>query len=167
MKWVSKPTFLLYTGLKSMGSIEDKLFKLIQPLCDEEKIFLEDISLQGDSRNKLVKIIVDTESGVTLYECQSLSKKISDIFFRKDLFQGNYRLEVSSPGTDKPLEKPFEFRRNVGKNLIVHYLKDGEIKSITGELLDYDDNKISVQQKKDIVSISLSDIDEAKVKLKW
>jgi ribosome maturation factor RimP len=167
MKWVSKPTFLLYTGFENMGNIEEKLYKLIQPLCDEEGIYLEDLSLHGGGKNRLVKVIVDTESGITLSQCQILSRKISDIFFRKDMFQGDYRLEVSSPGTTKPLRKSFEFRRSIGKELNVNYRKDDENKSITGELLAFDGDKITVQQKNADISISLSDIEEAKIKLKW
>ena len=64
-----------------MGSIEDKLFELIQPLCNEEKIYLEEVSLHGGGRNRLVKVIVDTESGITLAQCQNLSNKISDMFY--------------------------------------------------------------------------------------
>jgi len=150
-----------------MGSLEDKLNGFIHPLCKEENILLVDISLHGEDRSRLIKIIVDTESGIKLSECQNLSKKISDIFYRKDLFQGNYRLEVSSPGANKPLEKPFEFRRSIGKDLTVNYRKDGENITITGQLLNFDEDKITVQQKNDNVSISLSDIDEAKIKLKW
>jgi len=167
MKWVSKPTFLLYTGFVNMGTLEDKLHNLIIPLCEEKNIYLEDISVLGGGKNTLVKIIVDTESGITLSECQDLSKKVSDIFFRKDIFHGNYQLEVSSPGTNKPLEESFEFRRSIGKELHVNYHEDEEIKSITGKLKDFDGDKITVQQKDNEIFISLTDIEEAKIKLKW
>lgn len=150
-----------------MGNIEEKLYKLIQPLCDEEKIYLEDVSLHGGGKNRLVKVIVDTESGITLSQCQNISRKISDIFFRKDMFQGDYRLEVSSPGTNKPLKKTFEFHRSIGKELNVNYRKDDEIISITGELLAFNGDNITIQQKNADISIYLSDIEEAKIKLKW
>ena len=167
MKWVSKPTFLLYTGFDNMDTIEDKLYTLIQALCDEENIYLEEVSLHGGGRKRLVEVIVDTESGITLSQCQGLSKKISDIFFRKDMFQGDYRLEVSSPGADKPLEKSYEYRRSIGKDLIVNYRTGGEIQSITGQLKSFDGDTITLQQKKEDISVSISDIEEAKIKLKW
>ena len=162
-----KPTFLLYTGFENMGNLEEKLYKLIQPICDAEKICIDNVSVNEGGRNKLVKIIVDTDSGIRLSQCQDLSKKISDIFFRKDIFHDAYRLEVSSPGINKPLENSFEFRRNIGKDLHVNYRKDDEIKSITGKLVTFDGKEITVQQKDDKISISLLDIDEAKIKLKW
>ena len=69
-----------------MGSINEKLYELVRPLCEEDNILLEDVSLHGGGNNRLIKVIVDTESGITLSQCQNLSKKISDIFFRKDIF---------------------------------------------------------------------------------
>ena len=83
------------------------------------------------------------------------------------MFQEDYRLEVSSPGTNKPLKKSFEFHRSIGKKLNVNYRKDDEIISITGELLAFNGDNITIQQKNADISIYLSDIEEAKIKLKW
>jgi len=150
-----------------MSNINEKIYELVRPLCEEDNVLLEEVSLHGGGNNRLIKVIVDTESGITLSQCQNLSKKISDIFFRKDIFQGQYRLEVSSPGTNKPLEKPFEFRRSIGKDLTVTYHRNGELQSVSGQLVDYDGKSINLKQKKDIISISLPDVKEAKIKLKW
>ena len=150
-----------------MGNFETKLKKLIHPICEEEKILLEEISVLGRGNKVLVKIIVDTESGITLSQCQELSKRISDVFYRKDVFSGGYHLEVSSPGTSKPLDKAFEFRRSVGKELQVIFRDEDEIKSITGELIGFDGEEITLQSKNKDICILLSDIEEAKIKLKW
>jgi ribosome maturation factor RimP len=167
MKWVSKPTFLLYTGLTNMGNFEEKLYIFIRPLCDHENIYLEDISVHGNGKNRVVKLIVDTDTGITLNQCQDLSKKISELFYRKDIIDGDYRLEVSSPGTNKPLEKSYEFRRSIGKDLHINYRINDEIKSITGKLIAFNGDEITVQQKNNEISISLSDIEKANIKLKW
>ena len=150
-----------------MEDLEEKLKAFIRPLCETDHIYLEDISVRGDNKNKVIKIIVDTETGITLNQCEDLSKKISDLFYRKNIIQGDYRLEVSSPGTNKPLEKSFEFRRSVGKNLNIDYRHDNELKSITGKLIAFEEDKITVQQKNDKFSISLSDIEKATIKLNW
>ena len=92
-----------------MEYLEEKLNGFIRPLCEADHIYLEDISIRGDNKVKVIKIIVDTETGITLNQCEGLSKKISDLFYRKNIIQGDYRLEVSSPGTNKPLEKSFEY----------------------------------------------------------
>jgi len=150
-----------------MGTFEEKLHQLILTLCEEEKIFLEDLIFLGGGKKRLLKIIVDTESGITLSQCKNLSKKISDVFFRKDIFNGDYQLEVSSPGANKPLEKDYEFNRSVGKELQVLYRDDEEIKSINGELISFKDNKVTIKLKTEDIAIPLSNIEEAKIKLKW
>jgi len=167
MKWVSKPTFLLYTGFINMDTFEEKLHQLVLPLCEGENLFLVDLTFLSGGGKRLVKITVDTKSGITLSQCQGLSKKISDVFFRKDVFDGEYRLEVSSPGANKPLEKDYEFIRSIGKELQVEYRDDDELKSIDGELIAFKDNIVTIQLKNEEIKIFRSNIDEAKIKLKW
>jgi ribosome maturation factor RimP len=150
-----------------MTSLEEKIFHLIEPICNEESFYLYKVSLHGSPKNQLIKVVVDTETGVMLDQCQLLSKKISDIFYRKDLIDGNYRLEVSSPGIDKPLEKPFEFKRNIGNTLEVDYQEGIEARSVEGELIAFKDNEITLQCGKKNIDIAINQIEQAKVKLKW
>ena len=150
-----------------MDTIEEKLQQLIQTLCKEENIFLEDLILMGGGKNRLLKIIVDTESGISLSQCQGLSKRISNAIYKKDIFNEDYQLEVSSPGANKPLEKNYEFIRSVGKELQVLYRDNDEVKSINGELISFKEDKITIGQKKENIAIPLSTIEEAKIKLKW
>ena len=104
-----------------MGHTRSEIFELINPICQSEKIFLIEVVIHGSVKGNMVRVIVDTEEGVTLHQCQQLSKNISDLFYRRDLFEGNYRLEVTSPGLDKPLQEPYEYKRNIGKQIKVNY----------------------------------------------
>jgi ribosome maturation factor RimP len=150
-----------------MDSFEEKIRHLIEPICEEEAIYLYSVSVHHESRRQVIKIIADTDSGITLNQCQQLSKKVSDVFYRKDLFQKDYRLEVSSPGINKPLVKPFEFRRNIGRVLKVNYREGEETKSIVGELVSFDDELITIRHKNDEIGIPLTTLEQAKIKLKW
>ncbi len=150
-----------------MTSLDEKIFHLIEPICNEESFYLYKVSLHGSPKNQLIKVVVDTENGVTLGQCQLLSRKLSDIFYRKDLLDSNYRLEVSSPGIDKPLEKPFEFKRNIGNTLEVDYQEGPEIRSVEGELIAFKGNQITLQCGKKSIGIALDKIEQAKIKLKW
>ena len=129
---------------------------------------LIDVSIHGHNKKQNVKVIADTENGITLNECQKLSQEISDIIFRKDLIDGEYRLDVSSPGLDKTLQFDYEFKRNIGRNLIVSYY-DGEnkLKEVTGEMIEYNDNQICLKKKEQLIEIKQDKIKNAKIKLKW
>jgi len=150
-----------------MGNKESEIYQLIEPICQSENIYLSDVSLHGGDRNTIIKIVVDTENGITLNQCQGLSKNILDIFYRRDLFQDKYRLEVSSPGITKPLEHSYEFRRNIGKQLEVNYVRGDEKCFVTGELLKYTQDAITLKSDKIDLDIPLNDIEQAKIKLKW
>ena len=150
-----------------MDHFEDRIYKLIEPVCASEGIYLYSASLHGTGKNRTIKVIVDTESGVTLNQCQQLSQKISDVFYRKEVFQGEYRLEVSSPGINKPLERPFEYKRSIGRMLNVQYHEGGNVKSVSGELISFDGDSITLDIEKNMIVIPLSNIEKAKIQLKW
>ena len=150
-----------------MHGFEDKIHQLILPLCREEHIYLNSVSVAGGGKHTIIRVIVDTDNGITLGECQVLSQKISDIFYRRDIFKGAYRLEVSSPGINKPLEHDFEYKRNIGKQIKVNYMSKEGQKTVLGELLAFDDRYIKLRSDEGDLDIPRNDINLAKIKLKW
>jgi ribosome maturation factor RimP len=151
-----------------MENIEQKLREMITPLCEDSALFLINLRIHGGGKNRLVKVTVDTETGITLDECKKLTQEINDLFFRKNIFQGIYRLEVTSPGVEKPLEKPFEFKRNLGRTLEVTYHIDDESHQEEGELYRYsEDNLILKRSNGEEIRIPADKIAEARIKLKW
>jgi len=147
---------------------ENKLIEHIRTICDTNKYILINASVHGHKNKQNIKVVADTVEGITLEQCQNLSREISDIIFRKDLIFGNYNLEVTSPGVDKPLQQDYEFIRNIGKNLKVEYLNE-ESKSVelVGELKNYENNLLHLYTGKEIQVIDKKKIKKAKIKLKW
>jgi len=97
---------------------------LIKPLIESEAIELVDIELKGNVGNQVLKIFVDLEGGIKLSRCESLSREIANILDMEDTMPGKYRLEVSSPGTDRPLKTISDFRRNISRRVSL-FLTDG------------------------------------------
>ena len=148
--------------------MEEKLTSLIAPLCKEDGIYLLDISIQGGGKDRTVQVVVDTDAGVTLDQCQMLSRKISDLFFQKEIFgDGSYRLEVMSPGVNKDLEAPYEFIRSIGKMLKVKFRENDQVATVTGTLIRYENDSIALQVGETEKVIALKDLKETKIKLKW
>jgi ribosome maturation factor RimP len=148
--------------------LNTKLVEHIQSICERLNYILIDVTSQGHKNKQNIKVVADTESGITIDECKDLSREISDIIFRKDLVESDYQLIVTSPGLDKPLERDYEFRRNIGKDLVVDYVDiSDEIKEFTGELTDFDNDYIHLKNKKNDIKIGLNAIKKARVKLKW
>ena len=150
-----------------MELIEDKIYRMMLQLCSENDIYLQDVAVTGAGKNRIIKVIVDTESGITVNECQEMSRKFSDLFYRKNIYNGMYQLEVSSPGTNKPIEFPYEFRRNIGRVIEADYLENIESKKVIGQLVSFDGDFLKVKGKEGNINIPLKQLKCAKVKLQW
>ena len=100
----------------------------------------------------LVRLFIDHPQGVSLDLCERVTNHLPHI-------REQYALEVSSPGTQRPLTKPEHFRRYVGRKAKVRTrnAKDGH-KSFTGELLNATDDAVTVAASTGVVSIAYADI---------
>jgi ribosome maturation factor RimP len=151
----------------NLEQLRHQLKQEIEPVCRKINIFLFDIMVNRDKQQLIVKIIADTEAGITLGQCQQLSEEVSDLIYRRNLITQAYRLEVSSPGIDKPLQFPYEYRRNIGRNLLVVLEQQGVRKEIKGELTDFNEDIIKLKTGDQIIMIPVQDIQRATIKLKW
>jgi ribosome maturation factor RimP len=101
---------------------------------------------------RLVRLYIDHPQGVSLDLCERVSNQLAAIRER-------YALEVTSPGTDRPLTKPEHFRRFVGRRARVRTRGDHDgRRSFTGELLNATDDLVTVAADTGVVSIAYGDI---------
>jgi ribosome maturation factor RimP len=98
---------------------------------------LVDVELMGGRQNQTLRVYIDSPQGVTVDDCAEVSRQLSAILDVEDPFPGSYRLEVSSPGLDRPLVRPEDFRRFRGATVKVRLYDalDGR-RNFTGRLLD-------------------------------
>ena len=100
----------------------------------------------------LVRLFIDHPGGVTLDLCERVTGHLASV-------REQYALEVSSPGTERPLSKPEHFRRFVGHRARVRTRGDHDgRRSFTGELLGATDDEVTVAADTGVVSISYADI---------
>jgi len=97
-----------------MASLHDRLVGLIEPLVESlgyELVLLEFNAHRGSA---LVRLFIDAPGGITLGDCEKVSREVEGRLDVDDPIPQNYRLEVSSPGLDRPLVKPGHFERFAG-----------------------------------------------------
>jgi ribosome maturation factor RimP len=100
----------------------------------------------------LVRLFIDHPQGVTLDLCERVTHHLPEVRER-------FALEVSSPGTERPLSKPEHFRRYVGRRARVRTRGEHEgRRSFTGELLNATDDAVTVAAETGVVSIAYADI---------
>ena len=100
----------------------------------------------------VVRLFIDHPDGVSLALCERVTRHLAEVRER-------YALEVSSPGTERPLSKPEHFRRFVGRRARVRTRGAHEgRRSFTGELLGATDSEVTVAADTGVVSIAYADI---------
>ncbi len=92
--------------------------KIIKDLVELRNLEFIEVKMHTEGRNTVVRVLVDKpEGGISLGECSALNRAIGDLLEEKNIFEGSYVLEVSSPGLDRPLLTANDFRRNLGKKV--------------------------------------------------
>jgi ribosome maturation factor RimP len=113
--------------------------------------------------------VIDSPEGVKIADCAHASREISLVLDEKNFSEEHpYNLEVSSPGIDRPLKTQRDYRRIVGRDVILHLTLgvDGK-KTVTGEIVACEDNKLTIKLEKRTVEIPLSDIYSGKEEIRF
>ncbi len=127
-----------------MVEIADKIRSWLETLFLSEpwrEHFLVDIVISGTK----IRVVVDSTSGVTIGECQQISRYLEGYLDADVEMPERYVLEVSSPGLDRPLKIPKQYIKNIGRELDIA-LKEGE--AYRGMLKQADDSAIVLVVKK-------------------
>ncbi|MFF2412237.1 ribosome maturation factor RimP [Streptomyces sp. NPDC058092] len=106
----------------------ERLRGLLEPLVSAEQLDLEEIEVSRAGRRRVLRIIVDSEEGVELDACAELSRAISEKLDETDAMgEGEYVLEVSSPGADRPLTEHRHYVRATGRLAKLQLREGGDL----------------------------------------
>lgn len=144
--------------------------ELVEEVIDASPIFLVDVEVRGSRGSRVVEIFVDSDEELNVDTLARISREVEVLLDVEDVISGRYSLNVSTPGLDRPLAMPRQYRKNVGRPLRVHYRKeDGRGNTeAEGTLVGADDEAIDVEvSDADIRRIRFDEIMWAKVQLPW
>jgi ribosome maturation factor RimP len=126
-------------------NVGDKIRGLAVETAGELGVELVDVGLFKRGRRHLLRITIDREGGITLDDCEAISRRLEALLDVEDPIPGPYVLEVTSPGLDRPLKSPRDFQRQKGRLLrIVTKEKIGNQSFFVGRLKKADDEGITI-----------------------
>ena len=150
---------------------QTKIETLVMPILDDLGYELVDLQLQQDGRQLAVRIFIDKPDGITLDNCVAVSREVSAILEIEDPIRSAYRLEVSSPGLDRPLKKAADFERFAGQKIKLKTLRlldpdqrGNTRKTFVGTLLGLEGDNVRLEQSDKpggLALIPLVEIDKA------
>jgi ribosome maturation factor RimP len=126
---------------------------------------LEVVELTPAGRRRVLRIAVDKDGGVTMDDVAEATKEVSRVLDAGDVMgEQPYTLEVTSPGTDRPLTLPRHWRRNAGR-LVKVATQDGA--TVTGRITEQDDETVTLDVDGNPRTLALADIAKAHVQIEF
>lgn len=126
--------------------IEKRTEALVMPILDEFGFYLWDVEYVKEGSEFYLRAYIDKDGGITIDDCVDVSRKLSDKLDEDNFIDGEYILEVSSPGVERALKKDRDFDKSIGKDVFVKLYKAiDKQKEFVGVLTGYDKNTVNVQ----------------------
>lgn len=145
-----------------MDTIKEKILKIIQNSISDTDFLLIDTNIRGDQRKRIIEVFVDSSKNVSADDLAELSSKINDILSETEDI-GNYRLDVSTPGVDRPLKFIEQYPKNVNRNFELEYQFGDEVKKVKARLVSVNGNELTFNDGRNEFLINYSQIIKAKV----
>lgn len=126
---------------------ESKVEKYLLPLMEEHSFELVDVEYVKEAGTWYLRAYIDKEGGISVDDCEIISRKLGEWLDKEDFIEESYILEVSSPGLGRPLKKEKDFVRSIGKDVEVRLYKAREKrKEFTGALKAFDENTVTIEE---------------------
>lgn len=147
-----------------MAVTRQELMELLEPAAASLGFEVTDLELHLSRGRGLVRVFIDSARGVTVDDCEAVSRQVSSILDVADPIAGGYSLEVSSPGLDRRLVRPEHFDRFAGSEVQVKLrrLIDGR-RRIQGTLVGRQSETIEIRSGGETYRVSLAEVDTVRL----
>ncbi len=140
--------------------MNDTLRNIIETHLAKGQVLLD---TKEDSRGNYLRIVIDSEDSITLNDTTRLTKFLRDSNEIDAIYPSGYRLEVSTPGLNNSLKFPFQYQKNINRNLAVSYMENEVEVKVKGKLVKISGNKIELKCSDKSIIIYYEQIIDAKV----
>ena len=123
---------------------------MVLPIIEANNLELVDVEYVKEGSDWYLRVYIDKEGGITVDDCEAVSRRFSDILDEKDYIEDSYIFEVSSPGLGRPLKKEKDFKRSLGEEVEIRtYRAIDRQKEFVGLLKAYDDSTVTITYEDD------------------
>ncbi len=146
-----------------MNFLDSNIAQVVSEIVERKGFFLIDLILRGTSSKRVIEVFIDSSRDVSAEDCANISREINAELETLPEIGSDYRLDVSSPGVDKPLKFLKQFPKHVNRKFDVSYLSGYETKTLTGKLLRVDGEDLVFSSGNNEIKINFNNIKKAKV----
>ena len=129
-----------------IDALVNEIYEMVNPIAEELNYDIYHIEYVKENGEFYLRIYIEKDGGITLSDCEALSRRVSDLMDEKDPIKDPYFLEVSSPGLNRTLFTEEHYKRFIGREVMVKFTKsvDGK-KNIKGILKEVNKDSIVVE----------------------
>lgn len=127
-------------------ALVNEIYEMVKPIADELNYDIYHVEYVKENGELYLRIYIEKDGGITLSDCEALSRRVSDLMDEKDPIKDPYFLEVSSPGLNRTLFTEEHYKRFIVREVMVKFTKsvDGK-KNIKGILKEVNEDSIVVE----------------------
>ena len=150
-------------GKNTVSVVEE----IARPIAAELGLEIWDIRYLKEGSQWFLRIFIDKDGGVDINDCERMSRALDEPLDKADPIDGEYILEVSSPGIERELVKPGHFERFIGADIMVKMIRplEGIGKEFKGVLTAYDDGDVTITDHSGENTVTINKKDAAYIKL--
>jgi ribosome maturation factor RimP len=142
----------------------EQIRRLIEPTVEGMGYELAELECRLGHGKGLLRLFIDKADGITLEDCEQVSRQVAALLDVEDPIPGDYNLEVSSPGLDRKLVKPEHFDRFAGCEVKVRLRRLLEQRRrLRGTLLERDGTNVTIRVDGDTVTVPMEEIEVARL----
>ncbi len=147
-----------------MARIQQQLVEMFAPTISAMGYELLGIEYISQGKHSVLRLFIDSDEGIKLEDCEQVSRQVSGILDVEDPIHGEYSLEVSSPGTERPLFTVAHYEQFIGQPVFLRFHGMVEKRrKLKGRIVAVEDNKITISELDTELEfvIDIDDIDKA------
>lgn len=130
-----------------VNSISETVYSIAKPIAESLNLEIWDVKFVKEGPNRYLRIFIDNDAGITLDDCEKMSRAINDPLDELDPIPFSYILEVCSPGIERELTKDWHFKKYINSEIIIKFIRPNENneKETVGTLVNFDKNFITIK----------------------
>ncbi len=142
---------------------KNKIEPHFREIIETNGYFLIEFILRGEKRSKVIEVYIDNEIGITVDNCALLTRQLNDKLAELGFGEESYRLDVSSPGTDRELKYFPQYKKHISRWFTLEYADGENIKVLEAKLKSIEDEILVFEKDQKEIKIQYNDIKQAKV----
>lgn len=143
-----------------------EIWDVLEPYLAAEQLELDDLELTGQGSGRILRVTVDGED-VTIDRLAELSRGLSRLVDNTTNLNGDYQLEVSSPGLERKLKRPAHFAKSVGREVVAKVATPESNTTWRGTIITADDDSFTIEADDGAHVVGYADVITAKTVFRW